>query len=164
MSELEKLCVLTSFSGWNKIPSDVPSCLFCAITSKEEEMIIYHTLKSLKTIFIVWISLKNVKIWKLRPCFTPEVTWSVLSVSTLSVSSLLRDVLFTAWEHDVWNESGMSDIATVTKGGEFLLWSADGQERVQRIFWVASWIFFLKHLERVFFVSAECSTLGKTQC
>ncbi len=39
---LEKWCVLTSFRGWNKIHSDDRSCLFHAITSKEEEMIGSH--------------------------------------------------------------------------------------------------------------------------
>ncbi len=34
----------------------------------------------------------------------------------------------------MWSERGMSDIATVTKGGEFLQWSAYGQERVQKTF------------------------------
>ncbi len=33
----------------------------------------------------------------------PKVTGSVLSVCTLSVFSL-RNVFFTAWEHDVWRE------------------------------------------------------------
>ncbi len=31
--------VLISFRGCNKIPSDVPSCLFCALSSKYEKMI-----------------------------------------------------------------------------------------------------------------------------
>ncbi len=35
----EKWWVLTCFHSWNKIPSDVYSCLFRVITSKEEEMI-----------------------------------------------------------------------------------------------------------------------------
>ncbi len=46
--------------------------------------VIWHdTLKSNKTVFIVWISLKNDRIWKLRLCFIPKVTCSVLSVGTL---------------------------------------------------------------------------------
>ncbi len=46
--------------------------------------------------------LQNDKNWKLRLCFIPKVTCSVLSVGVLSVYSLLRDVFFTAREHDVW--------------------------------------------------------------
>ncbi len=42
--------------------------------------------------------LKDDNIWKLRLCFIPIVTCSVLPVSMLSVSSLLHDVFFTAWE------------------------------------------------------------------
>ncbi len=66
-----KNCVLTSFCSWKKIPSDVHSCLFHAITSKEEERIdscaawtealqwsIRGYWRATKQ-FIVWISLKN---------------------------------------------------------------------------------------------------------
>ncbi len=64
--------------------------------------------------------LQNDKIWKLRPCFIPEVTCSVLTVGMLSVSSLLHNVFFTVWEHGVvWEQHGLSDIATVTKEGGF---------------------------------------------
>ncbi len=58
-----------SFRSWNKIPSDVHSGLFRAITSKEEEMngsrsawtaaICHSILKSHKIIFLVWISFKK---------------------------------------------------------------------------------------------------------
>ncbi len=40
--------------------------------------------------------LQNDTILKLTPCFIPNVTCSVLSVGTFSVSSLLRNVFFTA--------------------------------------------------------------------
>lgn len=43
------------------------------------------------------------------------------------MSSVLRDVFFTASEHDVWREigiHGLSDIASVTKGGRVF---ANGQ-------------------------------------
>ncbi len=58
-------------------------------------------------------------IWKLRVCFIPKATCSVLSIDELSVSSLLRSVFFTAWEHDVCGMRvlGLSDSATVTKVG-----------------------------------------------
>ncbi len=64
-------------------------------------LIFHDILKSHKIVFIVYISLKNYKIWMLRPCFIPEVACSVLSVGIFSVSSLLRDVFSTAWEHYV---------------------------------------------------------------
>ncbi len=90
--------VLTSFCGWNKIPSDVHSCLFHAITSKEEEMIGSHAawtealLRSIKepqnSIYCFYF-LQNDQIWKLRLCFIPKVICSLL---------------------------GLSDVATVTKG------------------------------------------------
>ncbi len=38
----EEMGVLTSFRGWNKIPSDVHSFLFHEITSKEKEIISSH--------------------------------------------------------------------------------------------------------------------------
>ncbi len=49
----------------------------------------------------------NNLIYKQLLSFMYKVTCSVLSVGALSVSSLLHDVFFTAWEHDVWRESGM---------------------------------------------------------
>ncbi len=45
--------------------------------------------------------------WRRRLCFIPEVSCSVLSVGVLSVSSLLCNVFFTTWEHDVWCKSSM---------------------------------------------------------
>ncbi len=36
-----------------------------------------------------------------------HITSSVLSVGALSVSFLLRDVIFNAREHDAWNKSAM---------------------------------------------------------
>ncbi len=35
------------------------------------------------------------KIWKLKPCFIPELTCSLFLVAVLSISSLLRNVFFT---------------------------------------------------------------------
>ncbi len=50
--------------------------------------------------------IQNDKIWKRSICFILDVTCSVLSIGTLSVSSLTCDVFLSAWEHD----------ATVTRG------------------------------------------------
>ncbi len=83
-----------SFRGWNKTRFDVHSCLFCAL-SKYEKTIgwtkaiqwCHDTLNSHKMVFIDWISLKKDKIWKLRPCFIPEVTCSVNCSSTLQLAS-----------------------------------------------------------------------------
>ncbi len=94
--ELEKWCVLMSFCSWNKIISDVHSCLF-RVLSKYEKMIVHvspelrhytnlsrHITKPQNSICCF---LKNDQIWKLRLCFIPKVTCSVLSVSMLSVFS-----------------------------------------------------------------------------
>ncbi len=93
------------------------SFMFILCFRKEEEMIGSHadwftcclnwdttafccnTLKSHLMVFIVWISLKNDRIWKLILCFIPKVTCSVLFVGVLSVSSLLCNVFFTTWGH-----------------------------------------------------------------
>ncbi len=66
--------------------------------------ICHDTIKSPKSVFIVWVSLKIDKIWMLTLCFIPNITCSVLSVGALSVSSLISDVFSTEWEH-VWRES-----------------------------------------------------------
>ncbi len=107
---------------WNKIRSEVYSCLFRAL-STYEKMIASRVLLELRcysdlsqhikepqnSIYCLNF-FKNDKIWKLRvlrPCFIPEAACSVFSVSVLSVSSLLCDVFFTAWEHDVCCESSI---------------------------------------------------------
>ncbi len=91
-TEIIRVC----FHGWNKIPSDVHSCLFRAL-SKCDKMIGSHAplelrqfVKTHEMLFIVWF-LKNVQIWELRQLFhTRPVTCSVLSVCMLSVSSAPR--------------------------------------------------------------------------
>ncbi len=68
----------------------IPSHVNCGAA-----VICHDTLKSHKTVFIVEF-LKNYKVLKLRLCFIPKVTCSVLSVCALSVFSLLHNVIFTA--------------------------------------------------------------------
>jgi len=51
---------------------------------------------------------ENYKIWPFRLCYISKVTCSVLSVDALSMSSLLRDVFYIVWKHDVWRENGMA--------------------------------------------------------
>ncbi len=51
--------------------------------------------------------LKNDTIWKLRPCFIPKVTCSVLSCLSACCQFSLCYLMYIAWEHDVWLQSGM---------------------------------------------------------
>ncbi len=92
------------FRGGNKTLSDVYSCSFRALSVYvktigsrrdvwDNTVICHDTLKSHKTIFIVWISFK----------ITQFKSWDI-SVVTYSVFSAI--VFFTAWEH-VLCESGM---------------------------------------------------------
>ncbi len=107
--------------------SDVHSHLFRAVSKYKEKddlftcclnwgatVTCHDTLKSYKTLFIVWISF--FLLLKGRPCFIPEVTCSVFSVGVLSVFSLFPDVFFTVWEHE---RHGLLNIATVTKEDGF---------------------------------------------
>ncbi len=72
-------------------------------------VICLDALESHKIIIIYCLNfLQNENIWKVRLCFILEVTCSVLSIGTLSVSTLLRFVFFTALEHDIVCESGMT--------------------------------------------------------
>ncbi len=124
-----KNCVLMSFHGWNKIRSDVHSCLFRAVSKYKKRWSVHkllevrcysdpsrHIKELQNSIYCLNFFKKNDKNWKLRPCFLSEVTCSVLSVGMLSVFSLLRNVFFTVWEHE---RHGLLDIATVTKEDGF---------------------------------------------
>ncbi len=109
--------VFTSFCSWNKIPSDVHSCLFHAITSNIKRWSVHVTLELRRYsdlsqhikephngIYCLnfFFFLKT----NLKACFIAEVTRSVLSVGALSVFCLLPNVFFTVWEHGVWSERG----------------------------------------------------------
>ncbi len=92
-----------------RLKLDIFWCSFCAITSKVEEMIgsratwteaLQRSVKEPQNGIYCLNFLPNFKIWKLTLCFIPKVTCSVLSVGELSVSSLLRNVFFTVWEHE----------------------------------------------------------------
>ncbi len=59
-------------------------------------------------VVIVWITVQKGQNLKAETSFHSKVTCSVLSVSALSASSLLHNVFFTAWDHDVWHGSAMA--------------------------------------------------------
>ncbi len=120
--------VLTSFRGWNKICSDVHPCLFHAITSKEEMIgsraawtvataICHDTLKSHKTVFIVWISYKMTKADTLF--HTKSNLLCLVCRCVVSLLIALRCIFHCVrtW-CVVWEWHGLSDIATVDKGAE----------------------------------------------
>ncbi len=90
-------------------------------------------LKSHKTVFIVWICYKKSTIWKRRLCFISEVACSVLSVSELS-----RCIFHCGKTWCVaWERHGLSDIATVTKGG-MSLW------RVNCTRWATKLVYYIR--------------------
>ncbi len=83
-----------------------------------DKAICHDSLKSHKTVFIVWISLKkNDNIWKLRLCFIPKVTCFILSIGTLSVCSFFSNVFFTDNILCGVRVARFVGHTTVTKGG-----------------------------------------------
>ncbi len=107
-----------------------------------------HRIKEPQThIYCLNFFKKNDTIWKLRLCFIPKVTCSVLSVGALSVSSLLHDVFFTAW-CVAWERHGLSDVATVTKragGGGGLFGEHQYFVRECKCFEIFLYFFFHHH-------------------
>ncbi len=110
-----------SFHGWNNVPSEVHSCLFCAITIKIKRWSIYvslelrrysdlmsHHIKEPQNC-IYCLNFLNDKIRKLWFCFTPKVSCPVLT-------SLLHNVLF----HCVRTWCVSWDTSTLTKRGGIL--------------------------------------------
>ncbi len=115
-----------------KYISDVHPCLFHVLNKYEKTngsfrlrwgntVIFYDTLKS-HNMYLLFEFLKNDQIWKLTPCFIPQVTFSLLSVRVLSVFSFTSWCIFhcvRTW-CVVWEGHCLSNIATVTKEGKFL--------------------------------------------
>ncbi len=98
------------------------SFMFLKLTSKEEEMIGWRAawteerysnlprhLKEPQNGINCLNFLKKMTIWKLRLCFIPKVTCSVLvSWSVVSFLLLRRCIFHCVEKHDVWRESGMA--------------------------------------------------------
>jgi len=117
-----KLCVLTSFQGWKKIPSGVHSCLFHAISSKKllvhmplnwgATVICNDTFKSHKTEFFDWATI-NKKMATFK-------SWHFVSYLNSYPVSLLFGPQCSF--HCVrkwcvaWKQHGLLDIATIMKG------------------------------------------------
>ncbi len=118
-----------SFCGWYKIPPDVHSSLFCALTSKEEDKIGSRAAwtealqRSVTTHsratkpYLLFEFLKKYKNWKLRlfhatsnlNCFVCRHIVSFLFAPRCTFHCVRT------W-CAVWECHGLSDIATVMKG------------------------------------------------
>ncbi len=57
-----KNCVLTSFPGWNKIRSDVHSCLFCALSKYER--LSFHAPLVLRLYSDLSRHIKELRVWE----------------------------------------------------------------------------------------------------
>ncbi len=99
----KELCHLISLSELNQL-----------FNEQKEQYLLKKYLPEIKLDILsynsiyCWNLFINAKIRKLRFCFIPKVTSSVLSVGASSVFSLLRKVFFTVWEYCVWCESAMA--------------------------------------------------------
>ncbi len=124
------------FCGWSKIPSDVYSCLFRALSTYEKTIgspvLLELKMKEPQNDIYCLNFFKNYKIWNLRVLIRYLVCCLVCRhiVSFLFALWCMFHCVRRTW-CVVWEQHCLSDIATVTKGGRVF---ANGQLLLMKMY------------------------------